>query len=168
MEKKDELMENLHIRLIEQQDNGALATIIRNSLTEFKANKPGTVFYDDSTDHLFELFQQGKGVYKVALLNNELLGGGGIYQTEGLDEDTCELVKMYLSPKARGKGIGKLLMQECLQAARDAGYKKVYLETMPELTIAVPMYEHLGFTYLKHPLGNSGHDGCGIWMIKLL
>jgi putative acetyltransferase len=75
---------------------------------------------------------------------------------------------MYLSPKARGKGVGKLLMQECLTTAKKTGYKKVYLETMPELTIAVPMYEKFGFTYLKGPLGASGHDGCGIWMIKLL
>ena len=58
--------------------------------------------------------------------------------------------------------------QKCLDTAKNAGYKKVYLETMPELIVAVPMYEKFGFTYLKGPLGNSGHNGCGIWMIKLL
>lgn len=42
----------------------------------------------------------------------------------------------------------------------------MYLETMPELKIAVPMYEKLGFTYLNEPQGNSGHGGCDIWMIK--
>ena len=44
------------IRKIEPTDNNALAKIIRDALTEFKANKPGTVYFDDSTDHLFELF----------------------------------------------------------------------------------------------------------------
>jgi putative acetyltransferase len=161
-------MHNINIRSIEKTDNAALANIIRNALTEFKANKPGTVYFDESTDHLYELFSTGKGVYHVALLNDTIVGGGGIYDTAGLDTGTCELVKMYLSPIARGRGLGKILLQKCLQAAEEGGYKKVYLETMPELIIAVPMYEQFGFTYLKNPLGNSGHNGCGIWMMKLL
>jgi putative acetyltransferase len=161
-------MERITIRLIEETNNAELAIIIRNALTEFKANKPGTVYFDDSTDHLYELFKTGNGIYYVANIDGEVVGGGGIFPTNGLDTDTCELVKMYLAPIARGKGVGKLLMQQCLATAKKEGYKKVYLETMPELTNAVPMYEKMGFTYLKGPLGNSGHNGCGIWMIKIL
>ena len=56
-------MQNITIRPIEKKDNEILAFIIRNALAEFKANKPGTVYYDDTTDHLFELFQTGKGLY---------------------------------------------------------------------------------------------------------
>ena len=37
-----------------------------------------------------------------------------------------------------------------------------------ELISAIPMYEQFGFSYLPGPLGNSGHTGCDIWMIKLL
>lgn len=157
-------MNNITVRLIEPGDNAPLANIIRNALTEFNANKPGTVYFDESTDHLYELFKTGKGIYHVAVMNEQIVGGAGIYHTEGLDDNTCELVKMYLSPTVRGKGLGKLLLQECLNAAKKAGYKKVYLETMPELNVAVPMYEKFGFTYLKKPLGNSGHNGCDIWM----
>jgi putative acetyltransferase len=62
--------------------------------------------------------------------------------------------------------VGKLLMEKCFTAAKAHGYKKIYLETMPELNIAVPLYEKMGFTYLPAPLGSSGHDGCDIWMIK--
>ncbi len=161
-------MSNINIRLIEPSDNKKLAIIIRNALTEFNANRPGTVYFDESTDHLYELFKTGNGIYKVALMNEEIVGGGGIFPTAGLDADTCELVKMYLAPMARGKGLGKILMQECLNTALEAGYKKVYLETMPELVIAVPMYEKFGFNYLKGPIGNSGHNGCDIWMLKVL
>ena len=161
-------MDDISIRLIEQADNTALAMIIRNALTEFNANKPGTVYFDDSTDHLYELFQQQQGVYHVAVFNDLVVGGAGINHTTGLAADTCELVKLYLSPEVRGKGIGKALMERCIDAAKKAGYKKVYLETMPELIAAIPMYEQFGFTYLSGPLGNSGHTGCDIWMIKLL
>ena len=95
-----------------------------------------------------------------------VIGGSGIYPTAGLPEGTCELVKLYLSPKGRGKGIGRSLLEKCIIAAKEMGYKKIYLETMPELTIAIPMYERLGFTYLPAAQGNSGHTGCDVWMIK--
>ena len=161
-------MKSISIRKIEPTDNLALAKIIRDALTEFKANKPGTVYFDDSTDYLYELFQQEKGIYNVAIDNDQIVGGGGIVHTTGLAMDTCELVKLYLSPAARGKGIGRALMQKCLEEAKNAGYKKVYLETMPELISAIPLYEQFGFTYLTGALGNSGHSGCDIWMIKSL
>lgn len=161
-------MDTILIRLIQPKDNTALARIIRDALAEFNANKPGTVYFDSTTDQLYQLFESGKGVYHVALINGHVAGGAGIYYTAGLEDDTCELVKMYLSPAARGRGLGKLLVQECLAAAKNAGYKKMYLETMPELVVAIPMYEKFGFTYLKGPLGNSGHNGCNIWMIKEL
>ncbi|WP_462218961.1 GNAT family N-acetyltransferase [Ferruginibacter sp.] len=159
-------MSTIIIRTILPEDNKTLAKIIRNSLEEFKANKPGTVYFDESTDNLSEVFKTPNSIYFVAEADGVLLGGGGIYPTQNLPAGTCELVKLYLSNAARGKGIGKLLMEKCFTAAKDLGYKKMYLETMPELNIAVPMYEKMGFTYLQSPQGNSGHGGCDIWMIK--
>ena len=154
------------IRTIEPADNQALAVIIRNALTEFGANKPGTVYYDATTDALYNLFQQQGSIYYVAEINGELMGGAGIFPSPGLPADTCELVKMYLSPAARGKGIGKMLIEKALQFAEDTGYRKVYIETMPELRKAMSVYEKFGFKYLDGPLGNTGHFGCEIWMIK--
>ena len=159
-------MNEIITREIAPGDNKALAIIIRNSLEEFKANKPGTVYFDTTTDNLCAVFLHPKSKYFIAEENAVLLGGSGIYPTENLPADTCELVKLYLHQSARGKGIGKLLMEKCFTAATKMGYKKMYLETMPELNIAVPLYERMGFTYLPAPLGNSGHDGCTIWMIK--
>jgi len=44
----------------------------------------------------------------------------------------------------------------------------MYIESMPELLNALKMYEKNGFTYLKQSMGNSGHTGCDLWMIKNL
>ena len=159
-------MSDFIIRTIEPGDNAALAKIIRDTLKEFKANKPNTVYYDDRTDHLFEEFATPNSIYFVAEENGIIIGGGGIYPTDKLPGGTCELVKLYLAPAARGRGIGKLLLEKSLAAARSMGYKKVYLESMPELTIAIPLYEKYGFTHLSGPQGNSGHCGCDVWMIK--
>lgn len=160
-------MEDIIVRHIEAGDNTAMAKIIRNALEEFGANKPGTVYFDESTDHLFELFQaEPLSEYFVAEKEGILLGGAGIYPTEALPEGTCELVKMYLSPAARGLGLGRAMIAKCIEAVKAKGFHQIYLETMPELKKAVSVYEKFGFSYLSGPMGNSGHNGCDIWMLK--
>ncbi|MBY0347431.1 MAG: GNAT family N-acetyltransferase [Hydrotalea flava] len=160
-------MQDIIIRFIQPKDNVALAKIIRNALEEFNANKPGTVYFDESTDHLYEMFTANKdAIYYVAESNGEILGGAGIYPTNGLPEGVCELVKMYLHKNARGKGTGRFLIGTCLQKAKEMGYHQVYLETMPELSKAVSVYEKFGFRYLDAAMGASGHTDCTIWMLK--
>jgi putative acetyltransferase len=161
-------MEKISIRTIRAPDNSEIARIIRTSLAEFGLDKPGTVYFDASTDHLFELFQEPKSIYYIALLDQEIVGGAGIYPTHGLSENTCELVKMYLTKKVRGMGLGKLLIAKCLEYGKENGYTQVYLETMPELEKALTVYEKFGFQYLDRPMGDTGHFGCNRWMLKTL
>jgi putative acetyltransferase len=162
-------MQNITIRPIQPDDNAAMANIIRRALEEFGANHPGTVYFDETTDHLFELFAATPAsAYFVAEKEGVILGGAGIFPTDGLPGGTCELVKMYLSPNARGMGLGRHMIDQCLKVARENGYISVYLETMPELKKAISVYEKFGFTYLAAPMGNSGHCGCDVWMIKTL
>jgi putative acetyltransferase len=89
-------MNNIIIRTIQATDNFVLAKIIRNALEEFKANKPGTVYFDDTTDNLSEVFKTAGSIYFVAEENGTVLGGGGIYPTQNLPAGTCELVKLPL------------------------------------------------------------------------
>lgn len=162
------LMPGIKLRTIQKEDNVQLAQIIRDTLTEFKANKPGTVYYDETTDQLFELFQKPGSIYYVALMDDEIVGGGGIYPSDGLPNGTCELVKMYLLPEARGIGLGKRIIEECLAFAKENGYTQVYIESMPELENALKVYEKFGFKYISAPLGNTGHHGCEKWMLRSL
>jgi putative acetyltransferase len=161
-------MNNVVIRTILSSDNTALASIVRSSLAEFGANHQGTVYYDETTDHLYELFQTTNSIYFVALINDEIAGGGGIFPSAGLPADTCELVKMYLKNTARGFGLGKQLIEKCIEFATNNGFKKIYIESMPELKKALGIYEKFGFRYLDGPMGNTGHFGCDIWMLKEL
>ncbi len=156
------------IRLIQPSDNPHIAKIIRDTLTEFGANRPGTAWADAATDTLFEVFREERSVYNIVESDGKIIGGGGLYPTTGLPEDTCELVKMYLVPEARGTGLGKQLIFHCLDQARELGFSNVYLETMPELSKALKLYEKLGFSYLPGPMGNSGHFSCPIWMVMKL
>lgn len=145
-----------------------MATIIRSVLTEFKANKQGTVYFDPTTDDLFALFSVPGSEYWVLEVEGRVVGGGGVYPTAGLPSGCCELVKLYLLPEARGQGFGKMLIEQCFLSAARLGFRQVYLETMPELKMAVGLYEKCGFEYLTGPLGNSGHFGCDLWMLRAL
>ena len=158
----------INIRPIEKNDNAALAKIIRQVMEEFAVNLPNTVYTDPTTDNLFELFQKEKAVYNVAEVDGKIVGGGGVYPTENLPEGVCELVKMWLLPEARGLGLGRTLIEKCLEEAKDLGYTKIYLESMPELKQALRIYEKFGFEYLNAQMGSSGHTGCQKWMIKVL
>ena len=158
--------QKITIRTISPADNAAIAHIIRSTLLEFGAARPGTVYYDESTDRLSEIFSAPGSIYYIAEQEGVMIGGAGIYPTDGLGDATCELVKMYLLPAARGIGLGRMLMERCIDFAAEAGYKQIYLETMPELKQAIDLYQRTGFSLLSTPMGSSGHFGCGIWMIK--
>lgn len=156
------------IRSIRKEDNAEIAHIIRAVLAEFKADKPGTVYYDPTTDDLYTLFSLPGAAYWILEVGGNIVGGAGVYPTSGLPDGCCELVKLYLLAQARSKGYGKLLIEKCFDTAREFGYAQMYLETMPELKMAMGLYEKCGFKYLKGPLGNSGHFGCDLWMLKEL
>ncbi len=159
-------MQDILIRPIQPTDNAAIAKIIRTSMEEFGVDKPGTVYFDKETDHLFELFQSTPdSYYMVAEKQGAILGGAGIFPTHALPAGTCELVKMYLSKDARRQGLGRKLIDQCIDHARTLGYTQVYLETMPELKQAISVYEKFGFRYLDAAMGNSGHCFCNVWML---
>ena len=159
-------MEEITLRTIEEKDNVAIANVIRTTLAEFGANHPGTVYYDEATDYLFQVFQQApRSIYFIAEKRGKVVGGGGIFPSAGLPDDTCELVKMYLLPEVRGLGLGRKIIQQCIAFAKKEGYQNIYLETMPELKKALSTYEKFGFEYIDHPMGNTGHFGCDLWML---
>lgn len=157
---------SLVIRPILEKDNKPLANLIRQVFREFKIDMPGTVYTDPTTDNLFALFNNNTSAYFVAEENGTVIGGCGIYPTPELPEFCAELVKFYLLPEARGKGIGKELMERSFEAAKKLGYKQLYLESFPALSKAVSMYVNAGFRDIPHPMGNSGHYACNIWMVK--
>ncbi|MBK9284208.1 MAG: GNAT family N-acetyltransferase [Sphingobacteriaceae bacterium] len=156
------------IRRIEKKDNLILSDLIKSVFREFNIAMPGTVYYDPSTDLLFEHFQNKKAILLIAEEHHEIVGACGIYPTDGLEADCAELVKFYLSPQGRNKGIGKRLLQACLKWSKENGYNKIYLECFPELETAIEIYKKYGWKSLDKPLGNSGHHACSVWMIKEL
>jgi putative acetyltransferase len=145
-----------------------LAVLIRNVFREFKADREGTVYSDPGTDNLSALFSIDRSILLVAEEAGEILGCCGIYPTKDLPAGCVELVKLYLRREARGRGIGRELMHLCLKHAKRMGYTSVYLESLPEFSAALTMYEKAGFRKIPARMGSSGHFACNIWMKKSL
>jgi putative acetyltransferase len=153
-------------RHLEKRDNKPLADLIRSVFREFGVARPGTVYYDPTTDDLFTLFQESGSIYWVAEDNGKIIGGCGIYPTQNLPGGCGEVVKLYLEASYRKKGIGRKLLEMSIESAKEMGYKQLYLESLPELGQAISLYEKQGFRFIDHKMGDEGHFGCTIWMLK--
>jgi carbonic anhydrase len=60
-------------------------------------------------------------------------------------EAYCELKRFYVEPTFRGRGIGRALLLEAIKAAREIGYRRILLDTLPAMRIATKLYRELGF-----------------------
>ena len=156
------------IRAIRPDDDAAMAAIIRSVMPEFGASGCGFAINDPEVDWMSKAYSGARHAYFVIERNGEVLGGGGIAPLEGGNNDTCELRKMYFLPEARGIGAGAAMMAKCLAAAREAGFRQCYLETLTGMDAAMRLYERSGFERIDHPMGATGHGGCNTFYLRAL
>ena len=154
------------IRPIEPRDDARMAEIIRTVMPEFGACGSGFAISDPEVDWLSRAYDVPRAAYFVVEVDGAVVGGGGVAQLEGGDPDTCELRKMYFLPEARGLGAGAAVMELCLDRAREAGFRRCYLETLTGMDAAMRLYERSGFRRIDTPMGATGHGGCDIWYLR--
>lgn len=74
-------------------------------------------------------------------------------------QGVCELKRMYVRDDWRGRGVGRALAMAAIGAARSAGYRHVYLDTLNTMTTAIALYESLGFemidAYYETPVAGT-------------
>lgn len=112
------------------------------NFAEEMASLPGA--YSAPTGRLFFAESDGKPA-----------GCVGIRQaTEGV----CEMKRLYVEPEVRGNGVGRALALAAIKAAKSLGYRKVMLDTLPAMRIAVKLYRELGFKEAPsyYPTGVEG------------
>jgi len=159
---------NAIIRNVTSKDNAAVASIIRTVMPEFGANREGFAIHDAEVDDINAAFGKDGCAYFVCEVDGKVVGGGGVGPLVGGDNNTCELKKMYFLKEARGKGLGRKLVERCLLAAKELGYEYCYLETFNTMKEAMVLYGKVGFEKIPGPLGNTGHFACDIfYRIKL-
>ena len=156
------------IREIKKSDDLVIAGIVRTVMNEFDANPETTILGDPSLNRMFDNYQAPGSVYFILEDNAVIAGGCGIKQLDNSNENICELQRMFLLPSSRGKHFGKMLIDLCIQKAKDYKYNSIYLETLSQMTKAISLYEKAGFKKINSPLGNTGHSGCNVYMVLTL
>jgi putative acetyltransferase len=157
---------NIVIREITTKDDQQIAEVIRSVLMEFGVPKVGTAYADNVLDCMAETYNKSTSAYFVVEDNGRIIGGAGIAQLDNFEGNVCELQKMYFLPEARGIGLGRRMMDMCLQKAKSLGFEHCYLETLPYMEDARKLYAKVGFTALDSRMGDTGHYSCNLWMIK--
>lgn len=105
------------------------------------APDPGGI--DADLDDLESSYFRRGGWFDVATdAEGTVVGTVGLYP---LGEGCCELRKMYLAPQARGRGLGRRLLDQALERARALGFRRIELETASTLEAAARLYESTGF-----------------------
>jgi putative acetyltransferase len=156
------------IRPIEPRDDGAVANLIRTVMPEFGASGPGFAINDPEVDAMAAAYSGAGHAYWVVELDGSVAGGGGIAPLDGGPTDTCELRKMYFMPSLRGRGAGRALIARCLDAAREAGFRQCYLETLGGMHEAQRLYRAAGFSRIDGPMGATGHFACNTFFLRTL
>ena len=127
-----------------------MAAIVRAALKAHGLDIPGTAYFDEALDHLSVYYDRPGRAYYVLLEDGAVTGGVGLAQFEGLP-GCCELQKLYLSPTARGRGLGYRMIRFIEERARALGYRQMYLETHTNLQAAIHEYERSGYRQIPRP-----------------
>ena len=132
---------NIQLRDYKQGDEVAVFRILKDVLATYNldANPAAT---DKDLSDISKSYIKSGGIFRIVEVDGEIVGSYGLYP---LSNKVCELRKMYLLPSYQGHGIGKILMDEALDLAREKGFEEIVLETNSVLTRAKRLYEKYGF-----------------------
>jgi N-acetylglutamate synthase-like GNAT family acetyltransferase len=110
-------------------------------------------------DHPREMVINTGGFIYLAESNDEIIGTAALIK---LSDTVFELVKMSVAPAWRGKGLSKLLIEACLEKARELKAKKIVLFSNHRLVAALKLYEKYSFQYV--PVEDSPFETADIKM----
>jgi GNAT superfamily N-acetyltransferase len=123
-------------------DVAAVADLFRG----YAASLPVDLDYQDFAAELAGLpgkYAPPRGALLLARANDGL--PLGCVALRELDDECCEMKRLYLVPSARGLGLGRALTVAVIEEAKRLGYRELWLDTLPTMRAAQDLYAQLGF-----------------------
>jgi putative acetyltransferase len=130
-------------------DAPAIRTVVLTVLAEYGLS-PSPSSTDADLDDIIGSYAGRGGLFRViASSSDAVVGCGGLYP---VDREEAEIRKMYLLKEARGHGLGRMLLNDLIAAARERGFERVVAETASVLKEAIALYKSSGF--VPYPRAN--------------
>ncbi|HEX3578285.1 MAG TPA: GNAT family N-acetyltransferase [Thermoanaerobaculia bacterium] len=119
--------------------------IVRELISEY-ANALGVDLSFQDLDHELATLET---FYELILLVRDDDHVAGCVALRRIDDEICEMKRLYVRPAFRGLSVGRDLAERIIDAARDRGYRRMRLDTLPTMTAAIPLYRALGFVEIE-------------------
>jgi putative acetyltransferase len=130
------------LRPANNKDREEITDLVYRVLREYGLKPDGACTDADLKDIERSYFERGGTFCVLEEEYGSIIGAYGLYP---VDKRTCELRKMYLRSSYRGKGLGKLLLDDALAKARRMRFERMTLETASVLKEAIALYKSYGF-----------------------
>ena len=135
------------------------AAIVRTLLREYAAALPVDLDFQDFEAEVATLpgkYARPQGRLLLARNDDRVLGCIGMRPLNATD---CEMKRLYVRPDARGLQLGRQLVERLCEEAREAGYTRMFLDTLPTMETAQRLYAQLGFeeteAYVFNPVAGT-------------
>ena len=119
--------------------------IVRALLREYAASLPVDLDFQDFETEVATLpgkYARPRGCLLIARDDERVLGCIGM---RSLSDSDCEMKRLYVRPEARGMQLGRQLVERLCEYARNEGYARMFLDTLPTMVSAQQLYASMGF-----------------------
>jgi putative acetyltransferase len=132
---------DIYLRAVTNDDSHEIKNLVFKVLAEYKL-KSSPSLTDSDLENIEASYLKRGGLFDVLVCENKIVGCVGLYPKSA---EEVELRKMYFEKSIRGKGVGKKLLEYCIEKAAQLGFKTITLETASVLVEAIALYKKYGF-----------------------
>ncbi|MCC0672915.1 GNAT family N-acetyltransferase [Clostridioides sp. ES-S-0145-01] len=161
----NKMTQNVILKFVEANDLENLENV-KILFTEYSNSLNIDLCFQDFNNELKTLpgkYKKPSGSLILAFVDENL---AGCVALKKLEDDVCELKRLYVRDKFRRLKIGKILLEEIVKEAKKIGYTYMRLDTLPSMKSAQGLYEKIGF-YDINPYTYNPIEGARYMELKL-
>ena len=153
----------INLQIVEDADHLVQARTLFQEYADTRMNDPALVNFPEEIKNLPGEYGPPAGAIILARFNGNPVGCVAFHR---IADDVCEMKRLYVSPRFRGRGIGRSLVEAILKRAGEMGYSRMRLDSIPGMKTAQALYKSMGF-YDIDAYRNNPNRGTKYYEIKL-